>query len=143
MATAEDVNLVDTWLNGPPRSVGAKDQLSDTFAVVTNHHKCQKINATGSSPPNTNPMSFSEVDSSTPSQAKQLSESAANLFATPGINLSSAQPSSDRLGVCTDTFGNYNPTLDNKSHDTDKDSLKTPIGQNPHENGLYWSPRLK
>ena len=47
MATAEYINLEDTWLNGPPGSVGAKDNISDPFAVVTYYHKLQKTNTTG------------------------------------------------------------------------------------------------
>ena len=35
-ATTKVVTLADTWLNGPP-DMGAMDQLSDTFAVVTDH----------------------------------------------------------------------------------------------------------
>ena len=39
--TTKDVILADTWLNGPP-NMGATDQLSDPFAVVTDHHKSRK-----------------------------------------------------------------------------------------------------
>ena len=39
MDTDKDVNLTDIWLNVTPGSVGAKDQISDPFVVVTNHHK--------------------------------------------------------------------------------------------------------
>ena len=114
MATAEYFNLADTWLYGPHRSVGAKYHLSYPFAVVTNHHKRQKTNTTGSSPSKPNPILASEGDSSTPSCAEKFSEPEANLFATTVSKLSSAHPSSDRAGVCTDTFVNSNPTLDKK-----------------------------
>ena len=40
-ATTKDVTLADTWLNGPP-DMGATDQFSDPFAVVTDHHKSRK-----------------------------------------------------------------------------------------------------
>ena len=143
MATAEDVNLADTWLNGPPGSLGAKDQLSDAFSVVTNHHKHQNTNTTGSSPPKPNPISASQVDSYIPSQEEQLSEVVSNLFVAPESKLSIAQPRSDRSGVCTNTFFNYDPMFDKKSHDADKESLKIPIQQNTRENGLHWYPHLQ
>ena len=96
MATAEDVNLADTWLNGPPGSVGEKDQLSITFYVVTNHHKRQKTNTTGSSLPKPNPISASKGDSSTSYKADKLIEPVANSFAMPVSTISSAQTRSDR-----------------------------------------------
>ena len=65
--TSKDINLLDTWLNGPPGSVGAKDQISDPFDVVTYHHKSQNTNTTGSSLPKPNPILASEGNSSTPS----------------------------------------------------------------------------
>ena len=123
--------------------MGAKDQISYPFNLVTNHHKNQNKNTTGSSPPNPYPISASKGDSSTPSQAEKLSEPAANSFATTGSMLSSAQPISDREILFTDTFGNSNLPLDNKSHDADNESLKIPIRQNLHENSLRWSPSLQ
>ena len=73
ISTSKDINFLDTWLNGPPRSVGAKDQISDPFDVMTYHHKRQKTNTTGSSPPNPNPISAHEGNSSTPSKEEKLS----------------------------------------------------------------------
>ena len=143
MATSKDVNLADTWLNDPTRSVGVKDQISHPFAVVTDHHKRKKTNTTRSSLTKPNFISASEGYSSTSYQADKLSEPAANLFGTPVSTLISAHPRIDRAGVCTDTFGKSNPTLDKKSHDTDKESLKMTIRQNPHDNGLRRSPRLQ
>ena len=69
-------------------------------------------------------MLDSEVDSSIISHAKKLSEPAAKSFATTGSMLNISHPSSDRAGVCTDTFKKSNPALDKKSHDTNKESLK-------------------
>ena len=40
-STTNDVNLADTWLSGNP-VMGEKDQLSDPFTVVTDHHKSLK-----------------------------------------------------------------------------------------------------
>ena len=127
MATAKYVNLADTWLNVPPGIVGVKDQLSDTFTVVTDHRKLQKTNTTGTSPPKPNLISDSKGDNYPHYQAEQLIETAANFFAAPVSTLSSAHPSSDRAGVYTNTFGKSKPTLDKKLHDVDKESLKMPI----------------
>ena len=45
-ATTKVVTLADTWLNGPP-DMGAMDQLSDPFTVVTDHHKSRKTTNNG------------------------------------------------------------------------------------------------
>ena len=116
MTTSKYVNLADNWLNVSPKSVGEKVNISYPFAVGTDHHNNQKMNTTGSSPPNPNPISASEEDMSTPSQADQFSEPAANFFATPGSTLIIAQAISDRAGVCTNTFRKSNLTLYKKSH---------------------------
>ena len=47
MATAQDVDLADTWLRGQYNE-GALDTLSDPFAIVTDHQKRQKMNTSGS-----------------------------------------------------------------------------------------------
>ena len=83
MATSEYFNLADTWFNGPPGSVRENNQISDHFAVVTNHHKRQNTNTTGYSPSKPNPVLSSEGDSSTPYQEEQFSEPAVNLFIMP------------------------------------------------------------
>ena len=80
MATDKDINLSYTWLNGQPGSVGAKDQLSVTLDIVTNYHKRQNTNTTRSSLPKPKPVSYSEGDSSIPSQAEKLSKPADNSF---------------------------------------------------------------
>ena len=36
MSTTTDVDLADTWLNGQS-AAGATDQISDPFAIVTDH----------------------------------------------------------------------------------------------------------
>ena len=43
MATSQNVDLVDTWLQGQSNK-DAPYLLSDTFATVTDHHKHQKTN---------------------------------------------------------------------------------------------------
>ena len=143
MVTSKYFNSADTWLNVPHGSVLENDHISDPFDVVINHHKSKKTNTTRSSPHKPNPISASEGDSYTPSQAEQLSETSVNSFAMPGTTLISAQPRSDKAGVFTDTFGNSNPNLDKKSYDTNKESLKIPIIQNPHDNVLRRSPSLQ
>ncbi|KAL7532041.1 hypothetical protein ACHAXR_004390 [Thalassiosira sp. AJA248-18] len=49
-ATAEDVELVDTWLNSSSQDVDAKDRLNDPFAIVTDHHKRRQTETTGATP---------------------------------------------------------------------------------------------
>jgi hypothetical protein len=141
-ATAEDVELADTWLSSSSQNVDGKDRLSDPFAIVTDHHKRRKTETTGTTPPKPTQTLASEGESSTPSQTEHLSEPAANSFATPGRMPSIAKIGSDRTGAHTDTFGDSNPTIDSISHDYQKESLKMPTRQNPRENGLRRSPRL-
>ena len=142
-ATAEDVALADTWLNSSSQNVDEKDRLSDPFAIVTDHHKRQKTDTTGTTPPKPNQTSASEGESSSPSQTEHSSETAVNSFATSGRKPSSAQHGSEGTGVLTDTFGDSNPAIDTRSHDYQKESLKMPQRQNPRENGLRRSPRLQ
>ena len=47
MSTTSDVDLEDTWLNGTPK-MGALDQISDPFSVMTDHHKLRKTTNPGS-----------------------------------------------------------------------------------------------
>ena len=46
MATSQDFDLEDTWLQGKSNK-GASDPLSDPFAIVTDHKKLQKTNTLG------------------------------------------------------------------------------------------------
>lgn len=142
-ATPEDVALADTWLNSSSQNVDGKDRLNDPFAIVTDHHRRRKTDTTGTTPPKPNHTSASEGESSSPSQTEHPSEPAANSFATSGRTPSNARNGSDRTGAITDTFGDSNPAIDPKSHDYQKESLKMPQRQNPHENGLRRSPRLQ
>ena len=64
--TSKDVNLSDTRLNGTPKIVGVKDNLSDPLAVVTGHYKRQKKNTIWYSLPKLYPISAYEEDISTP-----------------------------------------------------------------------------
>eukprot|EP00957_Ditylum_brightwellii_P201629 15326473-Ditylum_brightwellii.AAC.1 len=50
-ATAEVVALADTWLNSLSQNVDAKDCLNSPFAIVTDHHTCQKMVTTGTALP--------------------------------------------------------------------------------------------
>ena len=47
MATTTDVDLVDTWLNGQS-AAGATDEISDPFAIVTDHAKRPRTDTPGS-----------------------------------------------------------------------------------------------
>ena len=46
MATTTDVELADTWLNGQSAE-GATDQISDPFAIVTDHAKRPQTDTPG------------------------------------------------------------------------------------------------
>ena len=141
-ATADDVNLADTWLSSSSQKVDAKDRLNDPFAIVTDHHKRRQTETTGTTPSKPTRTSASEGESSTPSQTEHSRKTAANSFASSGRKPSIAMHGSDRIGAITDVLGDSNPTLDPKSHDYQKESLKMPQRQNPRENGLRRSPRL-
>ena len=83
MATPKDVNLAGTWLN-EKSNVGASDQISDPFEIVTNQHKRQNRNTPGSTPVSNNiPILAFEgdnqpVDSSPPSQNNQMNQDASS-----------------------------------------------------------------
>ena len=135
MATTTDVDLADTWLNGQS-AAGATDQISDPFAIVTDHAKRPQTDTPGSklsNPSNNIHTSNSEGDtshgiSSRPSQQEQSNQEAANSFANTR-SLSNNQP---RAGAHIDTIG-PDPA----------ESLQMPVRMNPHENGLRRSPRLR
>ena len=60
MATSQYVDLSYTWMQGQSNK-GASDLISDTFANVTDHHKRQKTNTSGSASANKDiPISASE-----------------------------------------------------------------------------------
>ena len=64
MATDQDLYLADTWM-WVQSNEGAPDPLSDTFAIVTDHHKCQNTNTSGSASANKDiPISVSEGEKS-------------------------------------------------------------------------------
>ena len=46
-ATAKDIELADSWLSAVSNLGADKDQLSDTFAIVTDPTKSQKSEAPG------------------------------------------------------------------------------------------------
>ena len=88
MDTTTDVDLADTWLNGQS-AAGATDQISDPFAIVTDHAKRPRTDTPGSqlsTPSNNIHTSNSEGDnshgiSSGTSQQEQSNQAAANYFA--------------------------------------------------------------
>ena len=135
MATTTNVDLDDTWLNGQS-AAGATDQISDPFAIVTDHAKRPRTDTPGSqlsTPSNNIHTSNSEGEnshgiSSGPSQQEQSNQAAANSFANTR-SLSNNQP---RAGSHIDTIGS-DPA----------EALQMPVRMNPHENGLRRSPRLR
>ena len=51
MATAQDVDLSETWIRGQYNK-GTLDTLSDPFDIVNDHQKYQKTNTSGSTSTN-------------------------------------------------------------------------------------------
>ena len=51
-ATANDIELVDTWLSAVAKEGANKDQLSDPFAIVTDPTKRRRTEAPGGSKDN-------------------------------------------------------------------------------------------
>ena len=77
-ATTKDVTLAETWLNVPP-DMGATDQLSDPFVVVTDHHKNRKNTNHGNpTKQNAEQPAASEGDCLPLSQSDSLNQAAAN-----------------------------------------------------------------
>ena len=140
MATDQDVDLADTWLQGQSKE-GLSDPLSDPFAILTDHHKRQKMNTSGYSSDNKDiPISVSEGDKlhevRSPT-SQPMNQSVANSFF-----YSQSKSNNGRAGVQIDTY-NSNPCSDPSSHYFDTKSLTIPKSLNPHENVLRRSARLR
>ena len=143
MATTKDVNLEDTWFNGQFAEV-ATDQLSDPFAIVTDHTKRPRKNTPVSPSPSkiihtSNSEGYnSHGMSSLSSKNEQVNQAATNPFASVG----SSSSNKVRAGAHTNIFGS-NPTFASRNHDSEVEALKIPARLNPHENGMRRSPRLR
>ena len=76
-AIAEDIKLADSWLSAEADVGADKDQLSDTFAIVTDPTKRQKTEAPGGPKDNPTiqgpPISDSEGDKKTSGTRSQYS----------------------------------------------------------------------
>ena len=102
--------MADTPLNSQSNVV-ASDQLSDSFAIMTDHQKRQKTNNPGFTRACNNiPLLAYKGDNlpgniSTPSPKKQVNQAAANLFTNAGGNFSSV-----RYGFKIDIFSS-NPDV--------------------------------
>ena len=132
-ATAQDIDLADTWLQGQSNE-GASDPLSYTFYIVTDHRKCQNTNTSGSASANKDiPISVPDGDNSCEASSPTsypMNQSLANSFAYSQIKSNNV-----RAGVQKDTY-NSNPYSDPSSHDFYTQSLTMPKRLNLHENGL-------
>ena len=140
MATAQDVDLSETWIRGQYNK-GTLDTLSDPFDIVNDHQKYQKTNTSGSTSTNKDiPISVSEGnklhDSIWPT-SQPMNQFAANSFANY-----LSKSNSGRTGVQTGTYNSkrYNDPL---SHNFDTQSLTISKRFNPHDNGLCQSTRLR
>ena len=139
MATAQYVDLSETWLQGQSNK-GASDPLSYPFAIVTDHNKRQKTNTSGYYYANKDiPISVSEGEklheASLPT-SQPMNQSADNSFTD-----SQSTSNNGIAGFKIDTF-NSNPYSDPSSQNFDTQSLTMPKNLNPHENGQRQSARL-
>ena len=101
--------------------MGATDQLSYPFAVVTDHHKIRKTTNHGNpTKHNAEQPAASEGDCSPLSQYDHLNQDAANSF----LNNHKQSTNIGQAGVQTEIFDSK-PT-------TDSDSLQMPTRLNPH-----------
>ena len=111
--------------------MGATDQLSYPFAVVTDHHKSPKTTNHGNlTKQNDEQPKASEGDHSPLLQSDNLNQATASSF----VNTPKKSTNIGRAGVQTENF--------NSKLTTDSDSLKIPKRLNPHKNGLRRSLRL-
>ena len=135
-ATPNNVYLSNSWMNDLP-GVEALDHIPDLFAIVSDQHKRHNQQSQGSASRKPIYTSVSEGDSSQPPyHTEQGSQAEDNSILT-----ARSQPQSGIEGVQRYTFES-NPTLNQNSHNADKEALKMPIRQNPRKNGLHWSPCL-
>ena len=84
MATAPDVDLADSWMQGQSNE-GAPYPLSYPFGMVTDHHKRQKTNTSGYVSANKDiPISVSEgykLHEESSRDSDPMNQSTANSFA--------------------------------------------------------------
>ena len=111
--------------------MGATDQISNPFAVVTDHHKIRNTTNHGNTTKqNAEQPVASEEDFSPLSQSNHLNRAADNSF----VNTPKQSTNIGRSGVQTDIF--------DSERTADSDSLKMPTRLNSHKNGLRQSPRF-
>ena len=109
MATDQDLYLADTWM-WVQSNEGAPDPLSDTFAIVTDHHKLQKRNTSGSASANKKiPILVSEGDKS--HEASSPTSQSMNHSATNSFDNYRSKSNNGRSGVQIYTY-NSNPYRD-------------------------------
>ena len=108
MTTSQYVVLAEIWMQGQSNEA-ASDPLSDTFAIVTDHHKHQKTNTSGSASANKYiPISVSEGDKLHEVSSltyQHMSQSTANSFTN-----SRSKSNNGKYGVQIDTY-NSNPYI--------------------------------
>ena len=143
-ATAEEVELADSWLSAVAKEGANDDQLSDPFAVVTDPTKRRKTIAQGGSkdiPAEAGPpISDSEGDKTTSRSSSQPSMQTHKVATRQGVFARSQSSNNKRAGALRDFFGS-DPTGTPRSHDSGVVAMQMPARLNPHENGLRRSPR--
>ena len=143
-ATAEDIELADSWISAVANAGADKDQLSYPFAIVTDPTKRQKTEAPGGSKDKPEiqgpPVSDSEEDKTTSRTSLQYFLQTQQAAANQRV---AGSPSSNalRAGSLRDIFGS-NLTSKPNTHDSVVIAMQMPAMLNPYENGLCRSLRL-
>ena len=118
-ATAEEVELADSWLSAVAIEGANEDQLSDPFAIVTDPTKRRKTEAHGGSkdnPANAGPpISDSEGDNTTSRSSSQPSLQTHKVATRQGVHARRQSINTARAGALRDIFGS-NPSKYLNSH---------------------------
>ena len=120
--------------------MGASDQITDPFTIVTDHHKC----LTTTIPENHSSeqrayrvVAASNGVSSTTNKSKYLNQAAADFFVNTGSG-----HICEGVGAEADNYS-ANPIGETVlSQDSSSKSLRMPVRLNPHDIGIRRSPCL-
>ena len=131
MATAQYIDLADTWLRFQPNG-GASDPLSDPLYIVTVHHKSQKTNTfLPTSGNKESSVLSSERDKS--HKARSPTSQPMNWSTTNSFAYAQSMSKNIRAGVQIDSINSktYSNPL---SHYSDTQSLRMHTMLNPYDN---------
>ena len=140
MATSQYIEFSDTWLR-VQYNEGASGPISYPFAIVTDNHKIQKTNTSGSTYDNKD-ISVSASKGDKLHEASSPTSQPMNNYADNSFANNQSISNNGRARFQIDTF-NSNLYSDPLSHDSDTQSLIIPTRLNPRDNELLQSPCLR